>query len=193
MFFQIKMFLSIHKKLILLILLSIITIILLVVAGFVIAFRNKGTYKTTKFISVDKDFSITLNDTLKMDLVNKNNYKLYIASIDNNNKNIIAVSTTDINPLYSMEELVNADKTNYVSEFENVSNVSETFITPIKGKTCYKYSFDTKDSYIEVYWINMNNVYYVFDFACNKKATTDLKSNINNILNTLEFTNSSNK
>lgn len=193
MFFQIKMFFSIHKKLIFIILLSIITVALIIVAGLVIAFRNKGSYKTTKYISVNKDFSITLQDNLEMDLSNKSGYKLYITSIDKNVKNIIAVSTTDLNPLYTMEELVNADKTNYVSEFENSSNVSETFITTVKGKSCYNYSFDTDSSYIEVYWINANNTYYVFDFACDKKSPVNLKANITNILNTLEFTSDSSK
>lgn len=187
MFLQMKMFFSMHKQKIFIILLSIITIILVVVAAHVLSFYKSGTYKTTTFVSTKKDFSITLQDNLEMDLSGNNNYELLLKSTNNNN--VIAVSRTEKNPIYSIKDLIEADKTNYTSQYEEPQNISEINLGKLKNYSYYKYSFDAKEHYVEVYWFEVNNYYYVFDFVSDKNSSIDLKSNITSILETLEFKN----
>lgn len=189
MLLQLRMFLSRHKQHILIILLSLITIALIIAAVFVLSFWKKGSYKTTTFMSADKDISLTLEDNLGMDIYNNNDsHKLLLTSASN--ENTIAVSKTEKHPVYSMQEFVNADKSNYASEFENSKNISDISQGTLKGYTYYKYSFETDISYIEVYWLDVNNNYYVLDFACDKNSELDLKSNISTILDTLTISNS---
>lgn len=185
MFLQMKMFFSMHKQKIFIILLSIITVILIVVAAHVLSFYKSGTYKTTTFVSSKKDFSITLQDNLNMDISGNSEYELLLKSADNNN--VIAVARTEKNPIYSTKELIDADKTNYTSQYENPQNISEINLGKLKDYSYYKYSFETEEYFVEVYWLEANNYYYVFDFAADKNSSIDLKSNIITILETLEF------
>lgn len=187
MFLQLEMFFSRHKQQIILIILAIIIIALIIAAVAVLSFWKKGSYKTTTFLSKDKSISITLEDNLEMDILNNNSssHDLLLTSVSNNNT--IAVSKTDKNPVYSASEFVSADKSNYASEFENSKNISDISQGNISGYTYYKYSFETDTSYIEVYWIDANNIYYVLDFACDKNSNIDLKSNITKILDSLKI------
>ena len=51
-------------------------------------------------------------------------------------------------------------------------------------------SFETDESYIEVYWFDVNDNYYVIDFACDKDGDIDLKPYISSIIDTLQIENS---
>lgn len=189
MLLRLKDFFSLHKKKIIIVILSIIVLVLLIIAISMAKFWKSGTYKTTTFVSSKKDFSITLSDTLEMNIYTTDSYDLLLKSVSN--KNIIAISSfNEIDSIYSFQDIINADKNNYISQFENVTNVSEISEGHL-DKSSYnfhKYSFETNELYVEVYWIKFNNKYYIFDFAHDKNSSIDLKSSINSILETLEFT-----
>lgn len=187
MFLQLEMFFSRHKQKIILILLTVIVIALIIAAVCVLSFWKKGSYKTTTFYSKDKSISLTIEDNLELDILNNNTseHDLLLTSVSNNNT--IAVSKTKKNPVYSANDFVNADKSNYASEFENSINISDISQGKVSGYTYYKYSFETDTSFIEVYWITTNDYYYVIDFACDKNSSIDLKSNITKILDTINI------
>lgn len=190
MLLELRMFLSRHKQHILVIFLSLLTISLIIAAVFVVSFWKKGSFKTTTFMSSDKEISLTLEDNLGMDIhiSNDSSHALLLTSASNGNT--IAVSKTDKNSVYTMSDFVNADKSNYATEFENSQNVSDISQGSLKGYTYYKYSFETDESYIEVYWFDVNDNYYVIDFACDKDGDIDLKPYISSIIDTLQIENS---
>ncbi len=189
MFLRLKDFLLFHKKKIIIAILLLIILILFIVAISVIKTWKSGTYKTTTFVSSKKDFSITLPDTLEMNIYTNESYDLLVKSVSN--KNVIAVSAFDkIDSIYSFGDIINADKSHYIAQFQNVTNISDVSAGTL-NKSSYnfhKYSFETNELYVEVYWVEFNNKYYIFDFANDKNSSIDLKSSINSILETLEFT-----
>lgn len=193
MFSRLKFFLSTHKQKLIVGILILIILILLIVAILVLRFWKSGTYKTTTFVSSKKDFSIILSDNLEMNVYNNSSYDLLLKSTSESNKNTIAISSfTEINSIYPLQDIIEADKKNYISQFENVSNISEISEGNL-SKNLYnfhKYSFETNKLYLEVYWIEFNNKYYIFDFVSDKNSSVSLKSNINSILETLEFVHS---
>ena len=189
MFLQLEMFFSRHKQKIILITLAVIVIALIIACVCVLSFWKKGSYKTTTFLSKDKSISLTLENNLGMDIFNNNSTDHILLLTSASSKNTIAISKTEKNPVYSSSDFVNADKSNYATEFENSKNISDISQGTILGYTYYKYSFETDTSYVEVYWIDTNDYYYVIDFACDNNSNIDLKSNINKILDTIEINN----
>ena len=189
MFLRLKFFLSAHKQKFIISILILTILVLIIIAILTLKLWKNGTNKTTTFISSKKDFSIILSDTLEMNIYNNNSYDLLLKS--KSDKNTIAISSfTEINSIYPLLDIIEADKKNYISQFENVSNISEISEGNL-SKSLYnfhKYSFETNKLYVEVYWIEFNNKYYIFDFASDKNSSVNLKSNINSILETLEFT-----
>lgn len=191
MFYNFKMFVSMHKQKIIIISLSILIIVLILVAcALVFALRKKTaeTKDLTKFFNANKDISITLPDSLDMDIVTDSDYELLLNSATDSNA--IGISKTQKNPIYTFEQFIDSDKSIYVSDFEDVQDLTDITKGNANDIPYYKYSFKTSESYIEVYWFERNDAYYIVDFACDtKNGASDLKGNIEEIINSLTFVN----
>ena len=189
MSYDLKTFFSMNKQKIIIAALSILIVILLIIAILLIfAFKNKTQEEKdlTKFLSSSKNVSLTLPDSLDMDIVTDRDYELLLNSIHDGNA--IGISKTQKNPLYTFEQFINSDRETYISSFENPKNVTDISSGTVNDIPYYKYSFNTNESYIEVYWIERNDAYYIIDFACDTKSgSSDLKGNIQEIMNSLTF------
>jgi len=187
--YNIKEFLEIHKQKILIITLAIIALVLIIVAVLMVLSLHKKNLEEknlTKFMSSDQKIAITLPDNLSMDIVTDPSYELLLNSISDGNA--IGISKTQKNPIYTFDQFASSDKSTYISNFENPQNITEISRQSINQNTYLKYSFNTQDAYIEVYWIEKNDFYYIIDFACDTKSgASDLKDNINTIMNSLTF------
>ena len=69
----------------------------------------------------------------------------------------------------NLEDLNKKKKNNYISSFENTSNISESKTITINEKPVYTYSFHYFDQklnttfYLQIMWLQIENEYYTFN------------------------------
>ena len=127
---------------------------------------NKTTQnKTSIFSSEDKSISIELLNTYNLKKY-KSDYLLELRSDDNLN---IFIDKNQAIENKNLSDLMNKEKENFISTFENSSNISEIKKISINNNEVYTYSFHYLDKkinttfYLQVMWIQIDDKYYTFD------------------------------
>lgn len=128
---------------------------------------NEITETSTVFYSYDDSISIELSNNLNLKNYNSNlGYILELRSDDNLD---IFVSKKDIIANKTLAEVVNADKSAFLSNFKTQSNLSEVKELSVNNNLAYTYSFHYLDEtintafYLQVIWLQIDNNYYIFD------------------------------
>lgn len=156
----------------------IILIVVILVVGIIIKISVKNTSdepqttsdkstqnKTSIFSSDDKSISIELLNSYKLEEYDSD-YLLELRSSDNLN---IFVDRNQAIENRNLSDLMNKEKENFISTFENSSNVSEVKEISINNNQVYTYSFHYLDKkinttfYLQVMWIQIDDKYYIFD------------------------------
>lgn len=141
--------------------------------------------KSTIFYSNDNSISIELSNNLNLKNYNSNlGYLLELRS--DNNLNIF-ISKENAIENKSLLEIVNADKTSFLSTFESSSNLSDIKELSVNNNPAFTYSFHYLDKvlskafYIQIAWLQIDNIYYIFDieFPLNDLSfNTNIASNV---------------
>lgn len=127
--------------------------------------QEKKTNQSTVFYSDDQSISVELLNSYKLEKY-QSDYLLELRSHDNLN---IFISRNPAIENKNLSDLIEKEKNNYISNFENTSNISEAKEISINGNTVYTYSFHYLDSglntpfYLQVMWLQIGNDYYTFD------------------------------
>lgn len=141
---------------------------------------------TSIFYSHENLVSLELSNTFNLKQYQpKQNYLIELRS-DNNLA--IFVSKENIMPNKSLSEIVNADKSAYLSNFANYSNLSDIKELTIGENLAYTYSLHYLDKklnqafYLQVAWLQIGDIYYIFDIEF---PLDDLSFNTNIVSNVL--------
>lgn len=117
-----------------------------------------------------------------------NNYLLELRNEDNLNI-FIAEGGKIQNQVFS--EVVSADQTAYIANFNKYSNLSSVSEFNLSGSLAYTYSFhylDTKTKiayYLQTIWIEKNDKYYIIDIEFPLDSLNENSKIINDVLNSL--------
>ena len=109
----------------------------------------------------------------------KQNYLLELRSENNLN---IFVSKANALSNRTLSEIANADKTAFLQNFPNNSNLSDIKELSVNNNLAYTYSFHYLDKnlnqafYLQVIWLQIGDIYYTFDIEF---PLDDLSFNIN--------------
>ena len=127
--------------------------------------QENSINQSTIFYSDDKSISVELLNSYKLKKY-KSDYLLELRSHDDLN---IFISKNPVIKDKNLSDLIEKEKNNYISNFENTSNISESKNININENTVYTYSFHYLDTnlnttfYLQVMWIQIGNNYYTFD------------------------------
>ena len=121
--------------------------------------------QSTIYYSDDQNISIEMLNSYKLKKY-KSDYLLELRSHDNLN---IFIEKNSAIENKNLADLIEKEKNNYISSFENTSNISETKTITINENPVYTYSFHYLDSnlnttfYLQVMWLQLGNEYYTFN------------------------------
>ena len=127
--------------------------------------NTKVQNKSSIFYSDDKSISIELLNSYKLKKYDSD-YLLELRSDDNLN---IFVDKNPAIENKNLSDLMEKDKTAFLSTFEASSNISEIKQISINDNPIYTYSFHYLDNnlnttfYLQVMWLQINDTYYTFD------------------------------
>ena len=140
--------------------------------------NTTGTAKTITFYSSDNSVSLELPTSF-----NLKQYKSdYLLELRSENDLDIFISKENALQNRSLSEIANADKTAYLTNFENYSNLSEIKELSVNNNLAYTYSFHYLDKnlnkafYLQVVWLQIQDKYYTFDIEF---PLDDLDFNVN--------------
>lgn len=141
------------------------------------------------FYSENKIISIELPKTYNFtQYIPTNNY---IFEIRNENNLNIFISETEKVQNQTLLDIVTADQTAYISNFNKHSNQSNISEFNTNGFNAYSYSFHYLDSktkvayYLQTIWLEKNEKYYILDIEFPLDSLTENSKIINDVLNTL--------
>lgn len=128
---------------------------------------NKNTIinKTSIFYSNDNSISVELLNSYNLKKFDSD-YLLELRSDDNLN---IFIDSQPAIENKTLSDIINKEKENYISNFENSSNISEIKEISINDNQIYTYSFHYLDTslnatfYLQVMWLQINDKYYIID------------------------------
>ena len=180
------------KKKIFFIILFILIVIVAVGAFIFFKFFYKNTKKDTysEYSSYLNIFSIKANDIFEFKRLEEyQGYELILESEKYNSS--IYISSFDCSSVRSIDTVINADKSDFCTKFENIKDISEISNGNISDNTYYEYHFSTQDKFIQVYYIVKDNKVYVFDFYIdiNKNYEYNLKDYIEEIIKSFKIIN----
>lgn len=121
--------------------------------------------QSTIFYSDDNSISVELLNSYKLKKY-ESDYLLELRSHDDLN---IFISKNPAIENKNLADLIEKEKNNYLSTFENTSNISESKSITVNENTVYTYSFHYLDPnvnttfYLQVMWLQIGNDYYTFD------------------------------
>lgn len=122
---------------------------------------------STIFYSNDNSFRIELSNNLNLKSYSSDlNYLLELRS--ENNLNILIEKENAIKNK-ELSEIIEADKIAFLNNFESSSNVSDLKELSVNEHLAYTYSFHYLDKalnkafYLQVVWLQIDDVYYIFD------------------------------
>ena len=127
--------------------------------------NTKVQNKSSIFYSDDKSISIELLNSYKLKKYDSD-YLLELRSDDNLN---IFVDKNPAIENKNLSDLMEKDKTAFLSTFEASSNISEIKQISINDNPIYTYSFHYLDNnlnttfYLQVMWLQIDDTYYTFD------------------------------
>lgn len=169
------------------IILVIIIVILLIIAAslFFILKRPKETSKVVvqKFNNGDQTISLQVTSNFEFAIQHLDDYELSVSSSKYSSSIFISkVTATNVRDVL---KYVQADKTDYISKFSNISDVSDVIETTVSGYTAYNYHFNySSNMYVEVYIVPKDEYLYIIDFNINKDKQ-DLMDYLPEILNSV--------
>lgn len=156
---------------------SAILVLILVLIIFLIACKistpNKETEKqdsnstTTVFESPDHSIRVELSNALN--LKNCESDLGYLMELRSENHLNIFITKENAIQNQALSEILEADKSTFLSNFESHSNLSETKELSVNGNLAYTYSFHYLDKtlnkafYLQVAWLQINDILYIFD------------------------------
>lgn len=150
----------------------IIVIIILIAVAIFLFFRLKHptsqeTITMQKFNSNDGSISIEALSNFEFSVQHIDGYELSIYSNKYSSSAFISkVSTANIRDI---KKYIEADKTDYITKFSNIGDVSEITETTINNLRAYKYNFNySSNMYVEVYIVHKGDYLYFIDFNINK-------------------------
>lgn len=160
------------KKVLIVVAIAVLVILLIT---FAIKGKKGPDIKTVKSESESTVFTSTDN-SLSMEFSNKYELAPYKSTQDyvlelRSSKNVdIFVSRKELVESKSLYNIVSTDKSSYISNFDNSSNVSEMAELSINGHQAYTYSLNYVDNtdgnvsyYLQVFWIQTDKGYYIID------------------------------
>ena len=121
--------------------------------------------KSTIYYSDDNSINIELLNSYKLKKY-QSDYLLELRSHDDLN---IFIEKNPAIENKNLADLIEKEKINYLSNFENISNISEIKNITINEKQVYTYSFHYVDPklnttfYLHVMWMQVGNDYYTFN------------------------------
>lgn len=121
--------------------------------------------QSTVYYSDDKSINIELLNSYKLKKY-QSDYLLELRSHDDLN---IFIEKNPAIENKNLADLIEKEKNNYISSFENTSNISESKTITINEKPVYTYSFHYFDKklnttfYLQVMWMQVKNDYYTFN------------------------------
>ena len=127
--------------------------------------QENNINQSTIFYSDDKSISIELLNSYKLKKY-ESDYLLELRSHDDLN---IFITKNSAIENKNLVDLIEKEKNNYISTFENTLNISESKNIIINGNNVYTYSFHYLDQnlnttfYLQVMWLQIGNDYYTFD------------------------------
>lgn len=188
------------KKLIITILILLIIIVIILIS----IFYKKEPVENSPSAPIynDKTNTTTFFDTnckISLEIPNKYNLKQFKTSQDyllelRSESNLsIFISSKDKIPSRHLKDVVFADKESFTENFFAVSNVSDVKELNINESTHYSYSFNYIDEnlnqsfYIQIFWIETNDNYYVFDIEFPLDNLNNYPDIANDIINNFQI------
>ena len=168
---ELKKYLNIKK----IIIATIFIIILLIILTTVISKHKKVQEElkieeqnpNTVFYDIDKNISIELSKGYGLSQYeSEQNYLIELRSKDNLD---IFISSENNIENKSLDTIVKADRLAYTQKFSSFSNLSDIKELSVNNNLAYTYSFHYLDSnlnqayYIQIVWLQVNDIYYIFD------------------------------
>lgn len=143
----------------------------------------------TIFYSENQNISLELSKTYNfIQYFPTNNYLLELRNEDNLN---IFISEENALENQTLSEIVSADQTAYLSNFDKHSNLSSVTEFDRNGNPAYTYSFHYLDSktktayYLQTIWIELGEKYYILDIEFPLSTLNENSKIINDVLNSL--------
>lgn len=147
------------------------------------------TNPNTIFYSENQNISLELSKDYNFtQYYPTNNYLLELRNDANLN---IFISEENVFENKNLSEIVSADQTAYLSNFDKHSNLSSVTEFDRNGKPAYTYSFHYLDSktktayYLQTIWIDSGEKYYILDIEFPLDSLSENSKIINDVLNSL--------
>ena len=178
----------------------IISFIIVISIGLLIYLLLPKTKETIEKIEEkDNPNSIFYNDnkTISLEIPKTYNFAQYsptnnyIFELRNNNNLNVFISEVKKIQNKELSEVIVADQTAYIAQFDKYSNLSNISNFHYNGSKAYSYSFHYLDSktktayYLQTFWIEKNDNYYILDIEFPLDTLSENSKAINDILNSL--------
>ncbi len=141
------------------------------------------------FYSQDKTITLELPKTYNFtQYIPTNNYIFELRNTDNLNIFISEVSKIQNKEL---ADVISADQSSYISQFNKYSNLSNVSEFDLGGLKAYSYSFHYLDSktkiayYLQTIWLQKNDNYYILDIEFPLDSLSENSKIINDVLNSI--------
>ena len=179
------------------IIISIISVIVLGLLIWILLPPAKETIEKTEekdnpnavFYSQDKTITLELPKTYNFtQYIPTNNYIFELRNTDNLNIFISEVSKIQNKEL---ADVISADQSSYISQFNKYSNLSNVSEFDLGGLKAYSYSFHYLDSktkiayYLQTIWLQKNDNYYILDIEFPLDSLSENSKIINDVLNSI--------
>lgn len=168
---ELKKYLNIKK----IIIATIFIIILLIILTTVIS-KHKNVQEELKIeeqnpntVFYDKDKNISIELSKGYGLSQYESEQSYLIELRSKDNLDIFVSTENNIDNKSLDTIVKADRLAYTQKFSSFSNLSDIKELSVNNNLAYTYSFHYLDSnlnqayYIQIVWLQVNDIYYIFD------------------------------
>ncbi len=143
----------------------------------------------TVFYSKNKIISLELPKTYNFtQYTPANNYIFELRNTDNLN---IFISEVEKIQNKSLSEVISADQTAYIANFNKYSNQSNISEFNLGGSNAYSYSFHYLDTetkiayYLQTIWLEKNDKYYILDIEFPLDSLSENSKIINDVLNSI--------
>lgn len=127
--------------------------------------KNTNIDKTSVFYSTDNSISVELLNSYNLKKYDSD-YLLELRSDENLN---IFIDKAQAIENKALSDIINKEKENFISNFENSSNISDVRDVVVNENQIYTYSFHYLDKnsnttfYLQVMWLQIGDTYYMLD------------------------------
>ena len=180
-----KDFINSKKKIIIIV--AIVVLVAVIILISLLGSSNKEKKKEfspKSFTTTDSAITLTVPGNFEFEEQKDDSFILSIKS--SNTSSGIYISKVEIQSIRDLSKYLETDKKNFVSSFQNTSNVSDITETSIKDLRTYNYHFNYDSNYVDVYWIFKNSTFYVLDFDSHQSGN-NLSDHISEIIDSLNF------